>query len=637
MNRLGAALCLSLTLATVASTRPAHAAVEVQAQISSRQIEVGEDLVVQVTLMSDSEFKPSNARLPVPAGLQVRGPNMSSRSQMSISMNGQMQRQTGVTLTWNVTAEKPGTYRLGPASVEVDGQRHQVQAFNIEVVAAGSRSGGAQPSRRRGFPFPMDPFGGFGFPPGFPFDNSDDEPEQPSIPRPPPEFEMQHAPDPSAFIETRVSPRKVVMGQAISLKVLVYGSQGPYSNDNLKEPSREGFLTFDVDIGPRVSPVQVQIQDRVWVAYKLREMVLFPIRTGTLRIGSVSLGFQGRGYPPTAGAQVMTRESAPIDITVVEPPLAGRPAGYRLGDVGHDYTLSATVEPRSVKQGDSVLVIAKLQGTGYVPTKLLIPQQNGVDWPEPTVIEKLDVNSGSVSGSRTFTFVVRLDRAGSVDLGELTLPYYDADQKRYHVARASLGSVEVKGDPAAAPVPSAGAAPGDRLKGLLSPRTKLGPYSATDSPLSARNGFFGLLLVGPLSVLAGAGLLRAGRRLSLALGTRRATPGRRALEELEAARALSRTGDLGGTSAAAERALHFALEGATGLKARGVLRRELASTLEARGLSPTTAKEAVDLLEALELARFVQGQDQGEAGGDAGALFSRSESLVQTLLRGKSG
>jgi hypothetical protein len=632
VKRHQATLAASLLLATVAATSRAAADVEIQTQISARKIEVGEELTVQLTLTSPSEIKPSNARLPVPAGLQVRGPNVSTRAQMSISMTGQMVRQSSVVLSWTVVASKPGTYRLGPASVDANGEKQQGQPFSIEVLPPGSR-GSQVPGggHARGFPFPFDPFGSLGMP-SFPFDDNNDDEQRPAVPTAPPEYQLDHAPDPLAFLNARVAPRKVVMGQAISLRIYAYGSQGAFGEISSNEPSREGFLAYDVDNGPRVTAVPVQIGDKLFISAKLREMVLFPIRTGTLRIGPMRMGFQGRGYPPTPGEQGLMRESAPVDIVVVEPPLAGRPAGYRLGDVGR-YTLSATVEPRSVKQGEAVSVIAKLEGTGNVPTKLDVPQQNGVDWPEPTMLEKLDADSGKVTGSRTFTFVVRLDRAGNIDLGALTLPYYDADQQRYQVARAVLGNVEVKADATAAPAPSAAVGPEDHLKGIVSPRTKLGPSADAPTPLSERGSFFGLLLVGPVAVLAGAGLVRAGKRARERWGARRDTPLRRALGELEAAAELARANDLAGTSAAAERALHLALEGATGLKARGVLRSELAATLQARGLTRETADEVVSLLESLELARLVQGQAEGEAR----TLLTRTETLVQSLVRGKLG
>jgi HEPN domain-containing protein len=469
--------------------------------------------------------------------------------------------------------------------------------------------------------------------PGFPFGDDDQTEEEPRIPAAPPEYQVEHAPDPTAFLRARATPRKVVIGQAVSLKIYGYGSQGTYAEVSSNEPSREGFLAFDVDGGPNANTaVPVPIDGKVWLAHKTREMVLFPIRTGTLRIGSMRMGFQGRGYAPTPGALGLMRESPPIDITVVEPPLAGRPAGYHLGDVGQ-YTLTARVDPRSIKQGEAISVIARLEGTGNVPSKLQIPQQNGVDWPEPTVIDKLDADAGKVSGSRTFTFVVRLDRPGNIELGDITLPYYDADQQRYQIARAALGTIEVKPDPTAAQTASAQVSSDDRLRGLLAPRKQLGPFQTASTPLSENSGFFGLLLLGPFSVLAGTGLLRASKQLAQRLGASRATPARRAISELEAAREKARSGDLGATSAACERALHLALEGATGLKGRGVLRSELGSLLVERGLSQKNADEAVSLLEALELARFAEGQAENEAQ----SLFLRAEVLVSSLVRGKLG
>jgi hypothetical protein len=635
MTRLAASLGLSLFLATALVSQASRAAdIETQFQVSSRQIQVGEELSLQLTLMSESQFQAQNARLTLPPGMQAQGPSTSSRTQMSISGNGQMQRQTGVTLTWSVTAAKPGSYRVGPASVEVEGRRYQTQPISIEVLPAGSRGGAPRPGGR-GIPFSFDPFSGLGMPrfPGFPFGDDDQPEEEPRVPAAPPEYQLEHAPDPTAFLRARATPKKVVIGQAISLKIYSYGSQGGYSEVSSNEPSREGFLAFDVEPGPNAnSAVPVPIEGKVWLAHKTREMVLFPIRTGTLRIGSMRMGFQGRGYPPSAGALGLMRESPPIDITVVEPPLAGRPAGYHLGDVGQ-YTLTARVEPRSIKQGEAISVIARLEGTGNVPSKLAIPQQNGVDWPEPTVIDKLDADAGKVSGSRTFTFVVRLDRPGSIELGELTLPYYDADQQRYQVARAALGAIEVKPDPTAAQAASAPAASGDRLQGLLAPRKQLGPYQAASTPLSEKSGFFGLLLLGPFSVLAGTGLLRLSKRVAQRLGASRATPARRAIAELEAARDKAQAGDLGATSAACERALHLALEGATGLKGRGVLRSELGSLLVERGLSQKNADEAVSLLEAFELARFADSQAENEAS----SLFLRCEVLVSSLVRGKLG
>jgi HEPN domain-containing protein len=357
--------------------------------------------------------------------------------------------------------------------------------------------------------------------------------------------------------------------------------------------------------------------------------VLVPIRTGTLRIGAMRFGFHGPGYTPTPGALGAMRQSAPIDITVTEPPLDGRPAGYRLGDVGR-YTLSASVDPKSVRQGEAVQVIAKLEGQGNVPARLDVPQQNGVEWMDPTVIEKLEASDNGLRGSRTFTYVVRLEASGTVDLGELSLPYYDPTEHRYAIARASLGKVEVRPDPNGAKAPSSSGAGEDRLRGLLEPRKQLGSAGTSARFVSDQRGFVLWLLAGPLAVLGGEALVRAGRKTLERLRLQSKTPERRSAEELERARSDAQRGDLRATAAGVERAVHLAIEGATGLKARGVLRRDLASALSQRGLPDDVARELSNLLEATENARFLPASE-----AQAQDLIVRADNALKALSRGR--
>jgi hypothetical protein len=630
MSRLRACV-LAAALGGALVTRPASAQVEVQTQISGRQVEVGEPFNVQLSLMSENDVRATNARLAAPANVQVNGPQTSTQQRVTIN-NGRMQRRIGVTLTWTLVASKPGTYRIGPPSAEVDGKREVGQIASIEVLPEGSGA-----SRRQGLPFGLDPFdpfgglgglGGRGFP-GFPFGSDEpDEPPEQRVPPPPPEFQVDRAPDPLAFLNAKATPRKVVIGQAVSFKVFAYGGRGGYQGVPSTEASRDGFLAYDVDITAQTRAVAVPIGDTVWVAAKVREAVLFPIRTGTLRIGPTRFGFQGRGYPPTPGALGLMRQSQPIDVIVVEPPLAGRPSGYRLGDVGR-YSLKATVDPPKIRQGEAVSVIAQLEGDGNVPAKLDIPQQNGVEWLEPSVIEKVDAQNGNVHGSRTFTYVVRIEQSGNIDLGELTLPYYDPEARRYEVARAPLGHIQVASDPNAAAAPIAKGGAPDRLKGLLAPRTTLGPQAKRRLALSDRPGFLAGTLLPPLAILMSTGLWRVGRRWRASWLTRHETPERRAQRELERAHVADRAGDRAQASAAIERAVHHAIEAATGLKGRGLLRSELGDALKAQGIAAKTADEAVSVLQLAETARFVQ----GEVSEQVSEVVARGEAVVQALKR----
>src|SRR5208283_4870300 len=85
-------------------------------------------------------------------------------------------------------------------------------------------------------------------------------------------------------------------------------------------------------------------------------------------------------------------------------------------------------------------------------------------------------------GKRTIDYVVRMRRPGAVDLGELTLPFWDPDQRKYGVARASLGVVRVRRSATGA---SASADPAhESLPGLPAVRDRLegsgGPHEHDD-------------------------------------------------------------------------------------------------------------------------------------------------------------
>jgi len=619
----------SAVVAVVFLATPAAAQVSLDTQVSARRVEVNQPFRVQLKAFSDGQSNPANPRLTVPDGMHAQGPSIGTQTEVSITQ-GRMVQRVGITATWTLTATKPGTFRIGPPSIDVDGKREKGSLVVVQVVpeGQGGRRPGGIPGRIPFDPFDFfDPFGRAPFP-RLPFDEPPSEPETPTYP---PEYAVDRVLDPVAFLVARAKPQKVVLGQAVNFALYAYGARGVFEPGATTEPSREGFIAYTVD-QDQIRAHPVPVEGSTLIAARISQLVLFPIRTGTLRIGPARFGFQGRSYAKSGSPGGLLRESQPIDIVVVEPPLAGRPVGYRLGDVGR-YTLTASVTPTQIQQGEAVSVVAKLEGVGNVPPKLNLPQQTGVEWMDPGTIEKIEAENGAVRGSRTFTYVVRIDREGTIDLGEVTLPYYDADKQRYDVARAALGTITVRANPNGAPAPVASALPKDRLENVVLPPKRLRELTPPPPPLSDRRGFWLLLLAGPLGVLTVGQALRVARRLRERWGAEQKTPLHRSREELDAARKSAGSGLVSETAAAIERSVHFALEAATGIRARGVLRSELPRSLAARGVSAELAERVVGVLEAAELARFVQATERGEAS----ELFARGEEVVNALLKGKRG
>ena len=600
------AFTAAAALAVLAGSSLARA-LEVKTAVSSQRVGVGESFAVQLVMMSDGQNgnAVANVRLPLPPGMTAPQPSLSPQSQVSI-INGQMTQRVGVTLTWTVTASKAGSFKLGPPSATFGGERAQGSLIPVEVVAGGTGST-PQHGRRAFDPFNFfDPFGrNSPFPPGFnlksPFDDEPSEEQRPEEPTYPDELRVDKAPDPIAFLRATVTPNPVVVGQQVTLRVFAYGGRGQFSAENPNEPSHADFLTFDT--GPdQVKAYLVPVSGIRFIAAKLRELPMFPLHAGTLRAGNMKMGFAGRGYPPAATGGALVRESNWVNLVVTEPPLNGRPAGYKVGDVG-EYRLEASVEPRQIVAGDAISVVAKLSGVGNVPFKLQTPESHGVEWLEPALAEKMETPGGVVQGWRTFSYVVRMTEPGSVDLGELSLPYYDPKRHEYAVARASLGQIEVKSNPNAAKAKPA-AKPDDRLAGVLRARDTLGAPATAQRPLSDRSGFWAALLLAPFGVVFAGGALSFATRAREKLRERGASLGAQLETALREGRELAAR-DTQGSVAAIERALFLAIELKLNLKARAILKSELRTTLVERGLPSGRAEALARILEDCDALRFV--------------------------------
>jgi hypothetical protein len=270
--------------------------------------------------------------------------------------------------------------------------------------------------------------------------------------------------------------------------------------------------------------------------------------------------------------------------------------------------------------------VAKLEGTGNLPFTLLVPEQDGVHFLEPQLVEQIAPQRGQVQGFRTFTYVVELTRPGELDLGEITLPYYDPKARGYGLARAALGKVKVTGDAKPRALSANTGAAGARLKGLVTPPPRMtkGGGSATASYWPSRTGFWLLLAGLPLSLALGFALSDVARLLNRRLSERRGSLSAALDDALAQLASAARAGNAAASASAAERALFIAIERATGLKGRGILKSALAATLANARVTPELARET-----AAELGRC----DELRFGGEALDLPGFAQQVRETCKK----
>lgn len=632
--RAGARLAVVVfvaALVAVAAPAQAQQGLTLETRLSAAEAAVGEPFSLELSATSrDPNAVPQSPSLQVPRGFEVQGPSLST--QQRVELHGMtMTRSTGIVAVWTLVGSKPGRYTLGPASMMVNGRRVADRTVSVTIVPAGSGAGPTRRQRRSLF----DPFDDFD-----PFDlwtkrlpglrglePPDDEFEV--LPPVPPEYAIDHPGDPVAFLEAKVEPPTAVVGEQVTLRIIAHGSRGPFREGYAAEPKRPDFLSHSIvenTYGEQTHPQKVG--DQIWHSVKVRELALFPLKTGPLTIGPMTMDFEGPRYSSRRGMKGIRRQSRELTVSVTEPPLAGRPPGYQVGDVGKFY-LEATVEPRQTPAGGAVSVAAVLRGTGSVPGSLRIPEQNGVEWLEPTTTEELEVRQGKLGGTRTLRYVVELQRPGTVDLGELRLPFWNPAERRYEVARAALGTVVVTPSPNAQT--SADTKAPDPALDLLQERSELGPAARPPARLSDRPLYWLLLAIGPLGLVITGSMVRAGRWLSAKSKKARRDPKRVVATLIKEAAGLLKSGHAEAAIPKVEKAILSAIEGRTGLKARGVLRTELVAELVARGIPEPLGRECSDLLDECDRARFI-----GTSGGLDPSVVERAERAVEHLGRAKA-
>ena len=172
--------------------------------------------------------------------------------------------------------------------------------------------------------------------------------------------------------------------------------------------------------------------------------------------------------------------------------------------------------------------------------------------------------------------------------------------------------------------------PDDRLAGVLRPREALGAGARLHQPLTDRSGFWATLLLAPFGVVLAGGALSAAARTRAKLRERGASLEAQLSAALDDAKKLAAS-DTQASVAAAERAVFLALELKLGLKARAILKTELAGTLVQRGLSEASARAVSRTLEDCDTFRFV-----GAASGvEPVDLARRAATLSAELQREK--
>ena len=243
------------------------------------------------------------------------------------------------------------------------------------------------------------------------------------------------------FIKSTVSRRKVYQGEQIIATYKLYTRVGLAGNELVKNADLNGFWSQEIDFGESVWTKEIIGGYRYSVA-KIREIVLFPQRSGELEIDPLEMKFIVQKRVQGGGQSVFDQffgrvenveynlKSKPIKITVLPHP-TNAPANFT-NAVGK-LDMKVDVSANEIKANEAINIKIKVSGKGNLPLIDIptLPFPSDFETYDPKINDNIKTTTAGVSGSKEFDYLIIPRHAGQFKLDPIVFTYFDPNTKKY--------------------------------------------------------------------------------------------------------------------------------------------------------------------------------------------------------------
>ncbi len=358
---------------------------------AKKVVAVGE----QFRLTYSVNAKPSSFSPPDLSAFNYSGPSQSSSSNIQM-INGKVSQSVNYTYTYYLQAVKAGKFTLGKAKVQVNGKSYTSNTLEIEVVK------GAAPNQNAG--------------------------------------NRQNAGQITGddlFVRVEVNKRNVFVGEQIIAKIKIYTRVSLVGFEDSKFPNFNGFWTQEIQTPSQISLQRENVNGNIYQVGTLKEMILFPQKSGDLIIEPADItcvlrkrvrprSFFDNGYRDYSKKIV----SPKVKITVKQLPF-NKPENFT-GAVG-SYKFETSIDKNQCKTNDAITLKVKISGNGNIKLvekpNINFPADFEVYKPKENVNVK-NTKNGSV-GKKTFEYVLIPRHAGDFKIPPIEFCYFAPTMKSY--------------------------------------------------------------------------------------------------------------------------------------------------------------------------------------------------------------
>ena len=591
-------LALFLLLGSMAEL---SAAISFDASVDQTRASTQQPIRLTLTITSDESLP----HIPAPAvkldAFDVRGPSIGTRMEF---VNGATSFSRD--LTYTLYARRIGTFTIGPARLEFQGEEYETNSIAVEIV---NIQPGARPRGK----------GGRG-------EGDDSETIEDYL-----------------FLRVASDRSEAYLGQQVTVTYdLLYRTQ--VQNVGFETvPSFSGFWFKDLFVASRLDPRRELIDGVAFNATPLKHVALFPTTAGRHEVEpfaiTCSVPRRGRrrggslfdAFSLFDRSQTLLVRSDPITIDVSPLPEAGRPTDFG-GAVG-SYHITASAQPTEVSVGDPVTLKLQIEGSGNIQAVTTSPlSMDGFQVYEPKRTVAEQIQGQRYGGKVTFEYILIPERGGSFEIPAVQFSYFDPEQGRYRTARSDPVAIRSHGKAEAQPTVAYGLTRKEIEevgRDIRHIKPDVGELSLGNRFLHENSAFWAIQAIAPLAY---AGLLvfhRHRRRLEgdRAYARRRGAR-QRAEQRLLRAGELLVKGDSSSFCGQVHRAIRSFVADHENLPEAGLSKDRCAETVASWGADDETVRQLSEVLVACEFGRYAPGAVDAS---ELGRIHTRAKELLSAL------
>ena len=392
------------------------------------EVGVGQAFRYQVTLNE----KPSKILSTNFSNFDVlNGPNQSSSSSISI-INGQMTQSSSYTYTYTLAAKKEGSYTIPGVVFSVNGNQVKANNVTVSVVEGGGNGGGTTAAAGRG--------------------------QQQQRAQQSQGFDKR-----DVYVKAYCSNSNPYVGEQVIITHKLYvgpSVNGGYQVTSVNAPTQSGLWSYTLGNPDADAPRTTEVIDgKKFTVFEVRRTAVFPQKSGKITVTPFEIGFMCRviytqqsndpfdmffGGRQYAQDYELDLKSNSVVLNCKPLPEANKPEDF--SGLAGNFTISSKLSRNELKTNDAANLTITVSGTGNLQhvEAPFIEFPADFDVTDPKITDNINTRGNSVTGSRTFEYILIPREPGDFTIPAANFSYFDLKSRSYKTLTTESYAMKVE-------------------------------------------------------------------------------------------------------------------------------------------------------------------------------------------------